>query len=120
MRLIDADKLNKPVYAEDDNITGAGMSYAEMDGYNDAIDMMWDYISSAPTINATFLSDNQIDLLNKMLEYAVDYGGDLGGAYFDPMVLPQLLKKVNQFLILFDGDYNVSVIDNYICIVKVG
>lgn len=120
MRLIDIDKLNKPIYAEDDNITGAGMSYAEMDGYNDAVDMMWDYISSAPTIDTIFLSNNQIDLLNKMLEYAVDYGGDLGGAYFDPMVLPQLLKKVNQFLNTFDGGYNVSVIDNYIRIVKVG
>lgn len=50
MKLIDIDELNKPVYAEDDNITGAGMSYAEMDGYNNAIDMMWDYIQSAPTI----------------------------------------------------------------------
>ena len=36
MRLIDVDKLIKPTYAEDDNITGSGMSYAEMDGYNDA------------------------------------------------------------------------------------
>ena len=52
VRLIDVDKLIKPTYAEDDNITGSGMSYAEMDGYNDAIDMMWNYISSAPTIDA--------------------------------------------------------------------
>ena len=50
MRLIDVDKLIKPTYAEDDNITGSGMSYAEMDGYNYAIDMMWDYIQRAPTI----------------------------------------------------------------------
>ena len=50
MRLIDVDKLIKPIYAEDDNITGSGMSYDEMDGYNDAIDMMWNYIQSAPTI----------------------------------------------------------------------
>ena len=118
MRLIDIDKLNKPVYAEDDNITGAGMSYAEMDGYNDAIDMMWDYISSAPTIDTISLSNNQIDLLNKMLKYAVDYGGDLGGAYFEETVLPWLLEKVNQYLDTFDGNYNVSVVDGYIRIVE--
>ena len=27
MRLIDADRLDKPIYAEEDNITGSGMSY---------------------------------------------------------------------------------------------
>lgn len=88
MRLIDADKLNKPVYAEDDNITGAGMSYAEMDGYNDAIDMMWNYISSAPTIDAVpvirckdCLYRNKIlcpmihkTLSNGLIDYAVDDG----------------------------------------------
>lgn len=52
MRLINVDKLIKPIYAEDDNITGSGMSYDEMDGYNDAIDMMWNYIQRAPTVDA--------------------------------------------------------------------
>lgn len=52
MTLKDVDALRKPIYAEDDNATGQGMSYAEMDGYNEAIDMMWNYISSAPTIDA--------------------------------------------------------------------
>ena len=50
VRLIDVDKLIKPTYAEDDNITGSGMSYDEMDGYNDAIDMMWNRIQHAPVI----------------------------------------------------------------------
>lgn len=103
VRLIDVDKLIKPTYAEDDNITGSGMSYAEMDGYNDAIDMMWDYISSAPTINATFLSDNQIGLLNKMLEYAVDYGGDLGGHILTQWCYLSFLKGLISFLILLMG-----------------
>ena len=52
MRLIDADALKKPIYAEDDNITGSGMTYAEMDGYNDGIDAAWSRIENAPTIDA--------------------------------------------------------------------
>lgn len=52
MRLIDADKLNKPIYAEEDNITGAGMSYDEMCGYNDGIDIAWNKIDQAPTVDA--------------------------------------------------------------------
>lgn len=55
MRLIDADKLEKPVYAEEDNITGMGMSPDEMDGYNDAIDMMWNGIQQAPTVDASIV-----------------------------------------------------------------
>ncbi len=55
MRLIDADKLEKPVYAEEDNITGMGMSPDEMDGYNDAIDMMWNGIQQAPTVDAAIV-----------------------------------------------------------------
>lgn len=50
MRLIDADSIRKPIYASDDNITGAGMSYDEQRGYNDAINLMWDELQSAPTI----------------------------------------------------------------------
>lgn len=52
MRLIDADALRKPIYAEEDNITGSGMTYAEMDGYNDGIDAAWSRIDYAPTIDA--------------------------------------------------------------------
>ena len=52
MRLIDADRLNKPIYAEEDNITGAGMSYDEICGYNDGIDIAWNKIDQAPTIDA--------------------------------------------------------------------
>ena len=52
MRLIDADRLNKPIYAEEDNITGSGMSYDEICGYNDGIDIAWNKIDQAPTIDA--------------------------------------------------------------------
>ena len=52
MRLIDADRLNKPIYAEEDNITGSGMSYDEICGYNDGIDIAWNKIGQAPTIDA--------------------------------------------------------------------
>ena len=52
MRLIDTDRLNKPIYAEEDNITGSGMSYDELCGYNDGIDIAWNKINQAPTIDA--------------------------------------------------------------------
>ena len=52
MRLIDADRLNKPIYAEEDNMTGSGMSYDEICGYNDGIDIAWNKIDQAPTIDA--------------------------------------------------------------------
>ena len=52
MRLIDVDRLNKPIYAEEDNITGSGMSYDEICGYNDGIDIAWNKIEQAPTIDA--------------------------------------------------------------------
>ena len=52
MRLIDADRLNKPIYAEEDNITGSGMSYDEICGYNDGIDIAWNKIDQTPTIDA--------------------------------------------------------------------
>ena len=52
MRLIDADRLTKPIYAEEDNITGSGMSYDEICGYNDGIDIAWNKIDQAPTIDA--------------------------------------------------------------------
>lgn len=51
-RLIDADKLHKPIYAEEDNITGAYMNLDEMYGYNEAIDNMWEMIKNAPTVDA--------------------------------------------------------------------
>ena len=52
MRLIDVDKLSKPVYAEDDNITGIGMTSSEVDGYNDGIDEAWKQIVNAQTVDA--------------------------------------------------------------------
>ena len=50
MRLIDADALVKPSYAEDDNVVGAYMTYDEMDAYNEAIDIVWQRIENAPTV----------------------------------------------------------------------
>ena len=52
MRLIDADRLNKPIYAEEDNITGSGISYDEICGYNDGVDIAWNKIDQAPTVDA--------------------------------------------------------------------
>lgn len=54
MRLIDADALINSIqtkYAEDDNITGLGMSYKEIDLYNEGIDMALQCVKKAPTIN---------------------------------------------------------------------
>ena len=50
MRLIDADALRKPIYAEDDNITGIGMTYDEMDAYNCGIKETWKIVEEAPTV----------------------------------------------------------------------
>ena len=52
MRLIDVDKLRKAIPAEEDNITGMGMTYDEMEAYNDGIDEQWKEIINAPTIDA--------------------------------------------------------------------
>ena len=52
MRLIDADRLNNPIYAQEDHITGSGMSYDEICGYNDGIDIAWNKIDQAPIIDA--------------------------------------------------------------------
>lgn len=50
MRLIDADELRKPVWAEEDNITGYTMSDDERAGYNDGLYKMWNEIKTAPVI----------------------------------------------------------------------
>lgn len=52
MRIIDADKIKKPIYAEEDNVTGFGMSYDEICGYNDGIDAVFTAIRCTPTIDA--------------------------------------------------------------------
>lgn len=52
MRLIDTDALSKPIYAEDDNITGCGMTSDEMYGYNDGVDTAWGRIKRAPIVHA--------------------------------------------------------------------
>ena len=52
MRLIDADKLQKAIPAEEDNITGMGMTYEAMEAYNAGIDKQWKKIVNAPTVKA--------------------------------------------------------------------
>ena len=49
---IDRTLLNKPIYAEDDNVTGFGMTEYEQDSYNEGIDVAWNRVLSAPTIDA--------------------------------------------------------------------
>lgn len=51
MRLIDADKLRKPIYADDDNIIGCWMSPSEQDDYNCAVDEVWQIIKLAPAVD---------------------------------------------------------------------
>ncbi len=48
--LKDMSKICKPIPAEEDNCTGMGMSYDEMDAYNDGIDAMYSKVQDAPTI----------------------------------------------------------------------
>ena len=52
MTLKDVDTLRRPIYAEDDNATGQGMSYAEMDGYNAGIDEVWNALQKLPVADA--------------------------------------------------------------------
>lgn len=49
-RLIDADKICRHTFAEEDNLTGYGMTYSEMGAYNDGINDMYKIIKRAPTI----------------------------------------------------------------------
>ena len=48
--LIDRSKICKAIPAEEDNCTGMGMTYDEMDAYNDGIDVMYSLIQGTPTI----------------------------------------------------------------------
>lgn len=49
-RLIDISKIHKAIPAEEDNLTGQGMTSDEMDAYNDGIDAMWNLVQRAETI----------------------------------------------------------------------
>ena len=72
-RLIDVSKLAKPPYAEDDNITGMGMSYDEQCGYNDGIDTVWSMLQHyTPTVDAV-----EVSVLEKWLyEIAMNNTGN--------------------------------------------
>lgn len=48
--LIDKSKIHKAIPAEDDNITGMGMTYDEMNAYNDGIDSMYSLVENAKSI----------------------------------------------------------------------
>lgn len=56
-RLIDLDKIRKPIYAEEDNITGAGMSPDEIYGYNEGIDAAWNAIRNSEVVDAIPISE---------------------------------------------------------------
>lgn len=49
-RLVDADKISRVNYAEEDNLTGYGMTYDEMGAYNDGINDMYRLVKNAPTV----------------------------------------------------------------------
>ena len=49
-RLVDADKISRVNYAEEDNLTGYGMTYDEMGAYNDGINDMYRRVKNAPTV----------------------------------------------------------------------
>ena len=48
--LVDRSKIYKAIPAEEDNCTGAGMTFEEMDAYNEGIDVMYSRVKCAPTI----------------------------------------------------------------------
>ena len=48
--LIDRSKIGKAIPAEEDNCTGSGMTYDEMDFYNEGINSMWDKLQNADPI----------------------------------------------------------------------
>lgn len=52
MRLIDADKLSRPIHAEEDSPFGADWPLGEIEAYNDGIDEAWSKIEKAPTVDA--------------------------------------------------------------------
>ena len=60
--LIDRSKIHKAIYAEDDNCTGMGMTYEEMDAYNEGIDVMYSLVRGAkPIIEADGGGDDEVD-----------------------------------------------------------
>ena len=48
--LIDRSKICKAIPAEEDNCTGIGMTYDEMDAYNDGIDEMYEKLQRVKPI----------------------------------------------------------------------
>ena len=48
--LIDRSKICKAIPAEEDNCTGFGMTYDEMDAYNDGIDEMYEKLQRVKPI----------------------------------------------------------------------
>lgn len=49
---IDRALLSKPIYAEEDNATGFGMTEYEQDSYNEGIDVSWNRVLAAPNVDA--------------------------------------------------------------------
>lgn len=57
--LVDRSCICKAIYASEDNLTGSGMTYDEMDIYNDGIDSMWDKLQNATPVIKAERSDNE-------------------------------------------------------------
>ena len=88
MRLIDADALGKPIYAEDDNLTGAMMTCDEIDMYNEGIDAAWNRIKQAPTIDAEPVRHG------KWIEH-LNYKEERDGYYWCPLCQKMATREYN-------------------------
>jgi hypothetical protein len=64
MRLIDADKIYV-IPAEDDNITGMGMTQEEQDAYNDGVDAVMAKIRNAETVDAVSI-DRMLEIIDEI------------------------------------------------------
>lgn len=72
---IDRTLLRRPIYAEDDNATGFGMTKYEQNSYNEGIDVAWDRVLSAPTVNAVPLAEYEQLICERdaIIEYIKNY-----------------------------------------------
>lgn len=65
---IDREKVYKAIPAEEDNLTGSGMTLDEMDAYNDGIDAMYYLVMNAPKADVVEKSkiDKAIEEIRKL------------------------------------------------------
>lgn len=79
MRLIDVDAMHKPIYAEDDNITGYGMTQEERDSYNEGIRYALRLVANCPTVDAVPVVQREavMQALNKYFSIGDSYTYEL-------------------------------------------